>query len=270
MSAMWPIGLLKISRVVDNPLSVAKSHAKKVGEVLADALVNQSQGEQPVSLVGYFLGARVIYSCLASLARRGAFGLVEDVVLMRAPCPSGTRNWRIMRSVVSGRLVNCYSANDYVLGFLYRTSSVQFGAAGLEKAKGLPGVENIDVSSLVSGHLRYRWLVGRILLDTGWEGVDEAGVKLEEARLAKRDAEEEKKTLYEKAQEQGVTIPDWVKERAKGWTTAGGGGGEGGSKGGVVAGDVVVATKAGLLEGVDPEKEADASEKEVHAKTLFY
>lgn len=77
MTALWPIGLLKISKVVDNPFSVAKNRADKAGLVLADALINKAQGERPVTLIGYSLGARLIYSCLMSLAERRAFGLVE-------------------------------------------------------------------------------------------------------------------------------------------------------------------------------------------------
>lgn len=77
MTALWPIGLLKISKVIDNPFSVAKSRADKAGLVLADALINRAQGERPVTLIGYSLGARLIYSCLMSLAERRAFGLVE-------------------------------------------------------------------------------------------------------------------------------------------------------------------------------------------------
>ena len=80
--AMWPLALLKVSRVVDNPFSIAKSRADKAGEVLADALINKAQGERPVNLVGYSLGARVIYTCLMSLAKRRAFGLVESVIIM--------------------------------------------------------------------------------------------------------------------------------------------------------------------------------------------
>lgn len=168
--ALWPLALLKVSRVVDNPFSVAKSRADKAGEVLADALINRAQGERPVILIGYSLGARVIYACLMSLAKRRAFGLIESVILMGAPAPATTSDWREMRSVVAGRLVNVYSSNDYVLGFLYRTSSVQYGVAGLQRIDGLPGVENVDVSETVSGHLRYRYLVGAILAQIGFEG----------------------------------------------------------------------------------------------------
>lgn len=193
MAAMWPLALLKVSRVVDNPFSVAKSRADKAGEVLADALINKAQGERPVSLIGYSLGARVIYTCLQTLARRRAFGLVESVVLIGAPTPSDTSDWRIVRSVVSNRLVNVYSENDYVLGFLYRTSSIQYGIAGLQKIEGLPGVENVDVSESVSGHLRYRYLIGHILQKIGFEGISAEEVQKEEHALHKMDEEEKRK-----------------------------------------------------------------------------
>ena len=205
-SAFWPIGLLKISRVVDNPFSIAKSRADKAGEVLADALINKAQGERPVTLIGYSLGARVIYSCLMSLAKRHAFGLVESVVLIGAPTPSSSSDWRQMRSVVASRLVNVYSENDYVLGFLYRTSSVQYGVAGLQKIEGLPSVENVDVSETVSGHLRYRYLVGAILSQIGFEDLDLEAVKREQEALKQMDEEEEKRTYIEEAKRTGQKV----------------------------------------------------------------
>ena len=195
MGALWPLGLLKISRIVDNPFSVAKSRAEKAGEVLADALINKAQGERPVTLIGYSLGARVIYSCLTSLARRRAFGLVESVVMIGAPTPSTTAEWRTMRTVVSGRLINVYSENDYILGFLYRTSSIQFGIAGLQKVEGLPSVENVDVSEKVSGHLRYRYLVGSILKKIGFEDIELGELEKEEEALRLLEEEENMRSL---------------------------------------------------------------------------
>ena len=198
-AALWPLAVLKIGRVVDNPFSIAKTRSDKAGELLADALINKAQGERPVTLVGYSLGARVIYSCLMSLARRKAFGLVESAVLIGSPCPSTTADWRVMRSVVASRLVNVYSENDYVLGFLYRTSSIQYGVAGLQHISGLPGVENVDVSETVNGHLRYRYLVGAILQKIGFEGVDDKAVEEEAKALKKMDEEEEMKGYSERA-----------------------------------------------------------------------
>ena len=206
MSAMWPVALLQVARVVDNPFSIARSRAEKAGEVLADALINKAQGERPVTLIGYSLGARVIYSCLMSLAKRRAFGLIESVVLIGAPAPSTTSDWRVMRSVVASRLVNVYSENDYVLGFLYRTSSIQYGVAGLQKIEGIPSVENVDVSETVSGHLRYRYLVGSILKKIGFDDIEMEAVVQEEEALKKMDEEEAKKKYADQAKEEGGKI----------------------------------------------------------------
>jgi hypothetical protein len=208
MSAMWPVGLLQVSRVVDNPFSIARARAEKAGEVLADALINKAQGERPVTLIGYSLGARVIYTCLMNMAKRRAFGLVESVVLIGAPMPSSTSDWRVMRSMVANRLINIYSANDYVLGFLYRTSSIQLGVAGLQKIEGLPSVENVDVSETVSGHLRYRYLVGSILQKIGFEDLQIKEVEREQEALKKMDEAEKVKKLLE----QGKEVSDKVLE----------------------------------------------------------
>lgn len=162
-SALWPLGLLKIAKVVDNPFNIAMTRSDKAGLVLADVIINRAQGNRPVTLVGYSLGARVIYNCLMSLAERKAFGLVDTAVLMGAPVPSATESWAMMKSVVGGRLINIYSSDDWVLGFLYRTSAIQLGVAGLQAVEGVVGVENFDVSGIVDGHIKYAQSVQQIL-----------------------------------------------------------------------------------------------------------
>lgn len=157
--------------------------ADKAGVVLADALLNRVQGERGVTLIGYSLGARVIYTCLMSLAERRAFGIVENVVLMGTPAPSDGRVWTALRSVVAGRVVNVFSENDYILAFLYRTSSIQFGVAGLQRIEGTSGIENVNATELVSGHLRYQYLVGTILRNLGWEDIDLRQVAQDEETL---------------------------------------------------------------------------------------
>ncbi|KAH8599362.1 hypothetical protein B0O99DRAFT_591217 [Bisporella sp. PMI_857] len=198
MEALWPITLLKVSKIVDNPFSVAKSRADKAGEVLADALINKAQGERSVTLVGYSLGARLIYSCLVSLAERRAFGLIESVVLIGAPTSSNASVWRAIRSVVAGRLINVYSENDYILAFLYRTSSIQYGVAGLQEVQGVTGVENVNVSELISGHLRYQYSIGTILQKIGFEDIDVDQVAKEEETLALLEEEDKKEEAGKK------------------------------------------------------------------------
>ncbi|KAE8165979.1 hypothetical protein BDV40DRAFT_41585 [Aspergillus tamarii] len=194
-AVVLPLGLLKVARVADNPFSVSKVRADKAGEVLADALINKVQGERSVTLIGYSLGSRVIFSCLQSLAKRGAYGLVESAILMGSATPSNAQHWRRMRSVVSGRLVNVYSENDAVLALLYRTSSLQLGVAGLQPVQGVAGVENLDASDIISGHLRYQFLVGRILGRIGLESIDVREVEREEAALAAKDQRQEQERI---------------------------------------------------------------------------
>lgn len=192
MSAVaLPLGILKVSRIAENPYSVAKARADKAGQVLADALINKVQGERAVNLFGYSLGSRVIYSCLQTLAKRRAYGLVESAILMGSPTPSNGEHWRTLRSVVAGRLVNVYSKHDAVLKVLDRSSSLGAGVAGLQPVEGLPGVENLDVSDLVNGHLRYQYLVGRILQLIGLVSVDEHELSRGEAALAAQDNRQE-------------------------------------------------------------------------------
>jgi hypothetical protein len=206
--ALWPLALLKVARIIDNPFSVAKARSDKAGEVLADAIINKAQGERSISLIGYSLGARVIYTCLMTLADRKAFGLVESVVLLGCPAPSDSKDWRKMRSVVAGRLVNVYSENDYILGFLYRTSSIQFGVAGLRPAEFVKGVENVDVSDLVDGHLRYRFLTGTILKKIGFEDIDLDEVEQEREELEAMEELEAKQEKKHKEKEGEAKTPE--------------------------------------------------------------
>lgn len=171
-AGLWPLGLVKAASVLDNPFSVAVARADKAGKVMARALMDKVQGERPVTLMGYSIGARVIYSCLVELAEQNAFGLVESAVLMGLPAPSDSRTWRQIRAVVSARVVNVYSTEDYILGFLYRSTKLQMGVAGLQEVQDVHGIENVNMSKLVTGHDQYRYLVGTILTKVGFEDID--------------------------------------------------------------------------------------------------
>lgn len=189
-AALWPIQILKLAAGVDNPFNLAKNRSEKAGRILADALINKVQGERPVTLIGYSLGARVVYFCLKTLAERKAFGLVDTVVFIGAPVPSNKKHWQVMRSVVSGKLFNVYSEQDWILAFLYRATSIQLGVAGLQAVKDIDGVENLDLSQEVKGHLRYPELIAQILTKCGFpdiEGGDNPIEEEEEIRLEDRD-----------------------------------------------------------------------------------
>lgn len=207
--ALWPLAILRMATSIDNPFAVARNRSEKAGEVLADAFINKAQGERPVTLIGYSLGARVIQSCLKSLAERRAFGLIENVVFIGAPVPSNSNNWRVMRSVVSGRIINVYSENDYILAFLYRATSVQFGVAGLQAIGDVDGIGNLDLSKEVSGHLRYPDLIGKILKKAGFEGilVENTDIEGDIAEIELKDADTTHENERELAEMMGVAPP---------------------------------------------------------------
>ena len=171
-AALWPIQVLGAASKVDNPFSRGLNRSRKAGQLLADALINRVQGERPVTLIGYSLGATAIHACLQTLAERHAFGLVESVVIIGAPAPAASSHWRTLRTVVSGRIFNVYSENDMVLGFTYRMYTLALGIAGLQPIKDVDGIENLDLSDFVSGHLRYPELTGEILRKCGFVAVE--------------------------------------------------------------------------------------------------
>ncbi|KAI4627985.1 hypothetical protein J4E80_002121 [Alternaria sp. BMP 0032] len=213
-AGLWPLGLVKAASVLDNPFLVALARADKAGKVLAHALIDGVQGKRPVTLTGYSVGARVVYACLIELAEQHAFGLVESAVLMGTPAPANSKRWRQIRSVVAGRVVNVHSTEDYVLGFLYRSAKLQVGVAGLQKIENVHGVENFDVSKLVSGHDQYRYLVGMILVkvalgDVDFNKVAEQERALEEAERRKKQAQKEakRKATTEQTKEPVVKPP---------------------------------------------------------------
>lgn len=164
-----PVVLTKLSYLIDNPWSVSLDRAWAAGLILADSLIQRNLGTRPVTLVGYSLGARVIFSCLLELARKGAFGLVENVYMFGSPIVVKQDEILKVRTMVPGRFVNGYHGNDWILGYLFRlTNGGIRRVAGLAKVEEAPGIENVDCSELVAGHMDYRRAMPRLLREVGW------------------------------------------------------------------------------------------------------
>jgi len=60
----WPASLITLASVIDNPWGVCCRRSAEVGKLLAEVLLSREQGQRPVTLIGFSLGARVIYYCL--------------------------------------------------------------------------------------------------------------------------------------------------------------------------------------------------------------
>ncbi|KAI9066465.1 DUF726-domain-containing protein [Trametes sanguinea] len=170
MSALqWPIILTKLGYLIDNPWSNALDRARAAGGVLAEVLLNRHLGVRPITLIGFSLGARVIFYALVELAKKGAFGVVQDVFLLGATVTAPLSTWLEVRSVVSGRFVNGYARNDWVLNYLFRATSGGLNTvAGLRPVQNVPGLENVDVTDKISGHMSYRTFMPLILDQLGF------------------------------------------------------------------------------------------------------
>ncbi|KAF8746972.1 hypothetical protein RHS02_00589, partial [Rhizoctonia solani] len=170
MSALqWPLILTKLGYLIDNPWSNALDRARAAGLVLADVLIERSLGVRPISLIGYSLGARVIFFALVELSRKKAFGIVQDVFLLGATVAASTQQWLQVRGAVAGRLVNCFARNDWLLNYLFRATTAGIGTvAGLRPVENVPGLENVDVTDKILGHLSYRTFIPLIMDQLGF------------------------------------------------------------------------------------------------------
>jgi len=99
--------------------------------------------------------------------------IVRDAVIIGAPLDCNTRRWTRRRSVVQGRLINVYNPKDWVLALLYRYKSWSVvKLAGLQPVQanpidGLPGIENYNVSDIVSSHNEYHARIRDVLDHVG-------------------------------------------------------------------------------------------------------
>eukprot|EP01080_Neovahlkampfia_damariscottae_P002462 gene2462-3172_t len=155
-SIHFPIMAIRTFGFMNNPWNLGIDRANKAGKLLADVLISHVQGNRPVTLVGYSLGARVIFKCLEELGKQNKKGIIENVFLFGAPINCSKEiQWKRATSVVAGRFVNGYALTDWVLAFLYRCANLSFNVAGLQPCYEDLGVENIDLSKIIDGHHQY-------------------------------------------------------------------------------------------------------------------
>ncbi|CAD5213380.1 unnamed protein product [Bursaphelenchus xylophilus] len=166
----WPLVLVSTASVIDNPWNVCVSRAAEVGEQLADVLLTRAHGKRPITLIGFSLGARVIYHCLLAMSKReDSKGIIEDVILLGAPVSASTKQWKQLCTVVGGRVVNGYCTTDWLLRFLYRTMSVQFTIAGTGPVavKEERKIVNVNLSHIIKGHMDYSKKLTEVLEAVG-------------------------------------------------------------------------------------------------------
>lgn len=112
-----------------------------------------------MTLCGFSLGALTIYTCLLKLSEdpEAILGAILNVVIFGVPVAiAPIETWGKMRMLVAGRFIHCYSTNDWVLQYLHRSTTLTLGdIAGLNPIPGVDGIENVDMTAHIGGHLEY-------------------------------------------------------------------------------------------------------------------
>ena len=118
-----------------------------------------------MSLVGYSIGARVVYTCLLTLAEMALTGhyvdadgnkvsaaeyasvdsIVQNATLISAPVPNDRASWEAIRKVVSGRVINGFTSKDWLLGVVHRSTALASSCAGMVQVPA-EGIESLDMS----------------------------------------------------------------------------------------------------------------------------
>ncbi|KAJ4288085.1 hypothetical protein N0V90_012102 [Kalmusia sp. IMI 367209] len=223
MAAMTlPLALTKLSYLIDNPWAVSQARADMAGLILADSLIDRNLGARPITLVGFSLGARVIFACLKELANRGAVGLIQNVYMFGTPVVAKKDEYIKTRAIVPGRFVNGYATNDWILGYLFRaTSGGIMQIAGLAPVQ-VTGVENFNVTELVPGHMAYRAAMPKLLREVGWIVESDEFTEIEDPdpenhekrqRELINEIEEARKELEKKQEKKGFSF--WRKKKAQ-------------------------------------------------------
>jgi alpha-beta hydrolase superfamily lysophospholipase len=128
--------------------------AKQAGGLLADVLLEKTQGQRPVHLVGASFGALTVFECLLRIAEKSPNNndLIYSATMISLPLGPSTEEWQRARGVVAGPLTQAYSTNDWCLALLSRAAiTAKFtirrpaGLAAVEEQ----GVVDLDVSEWV-------------------------------------------------------------------------------------------------------------------------
>lgn len=157
---------------------------------MAEVLLTRNHGRRPITLIGFSLGARVIYHCLLTMSKRSNYEGESELftknsvpaafqVSLKTSCcwelplarrpTNGARSarWSVDESLTAIAIPTGFcgmptrsgvSGNTSCFRFLYRTMSVQFTIAGTgpidcKERK----IKNFNLSHIVSTACSLRW-----------------------------------------------------------------------------------------------------------------
>jgi len=155
---------------LDNEYQRTRDICEKAGILLADMIEQRAHGARPLTLIGSGMGSITVFRAILELSLRGRGAgefMIEQVILICSPLSPRASEWKTLRRMVTRRVVNVYSKNDWVLAVLARLDSL-LSARSLHHVAGLtplqlPHIQSLDVSDIVHGHLELNSKIPLIL-----------------------------------------------------------------------------------------------------------
>lgn len=167
-AVVWPVTIIQLGAMIDNPWHLGLRKAEQAGKILAQVLISRVGGNRPIDLIGYGLGALLIYHCLYELYHLNEIpsGMIRNVVLLGLPLAKPSeQTWAHLCPLVHGRFIQGYARDDVILKFLFRTSTLTAGEVVGLSPLDVPAVESVDLSQVIDNkHLGYHENLSEILV----------------------------------------------------------------------------------------------------------
>ncbi len=133
-----------------------KAKAKKVGLDYAYPLLS-GLPEKQITLMGFSLGARVAYYIMRGWPQTANRRLKDVILLSGAVRRQADKNWSLHVENITGKLVNIYNEDDWVLAYLFKVPSLNRSPCGIKPIKEFHRrIENLNATHLIgSGEHSY-------------------------------------------------------------------------------------------------------------------
>ncbi len=131
----------------------AQANAKQVGREQFWDLFRGIPDKQ-VSVVAYSLGARVVYYALSEGRNSAPAAKFKDLILLGGALRR-SKNWASAAKRVSGRIVNVYCQEDFILSTVFKIAQINPSSpCGLKPIES-PKILNVDSTGQVKHHWDY-------------------------------------------------------------------------------------------------------------------
>ena len=155
-------GIQVFDSSISNAFLSAKKRAKICGKILGLILSSKKFFENcQINLIGFSLGTHIIKNCIKELYNLTIENnIINNVMFIAGATHIQQMKWNnIFNEVVNGRIINCYSKNDYVLKYLFQPC-VEKKPIGWDKLiiddENNSKIENYNMTDLKLGHTDYR------------------------------------------------------------------------------------------------------------------